>query len=85
MKKESAGLRRNQQESIVMMQFNARNCRNDPCDSSEVGFDSFLFKIDRIKSDHALSALKLCFLFKLSSVVLEHMPLAFVYNFHFSN
>ena len=41
--KESAGLRRNQQESIIMMQLNARNCRNDPCDSSEVGFDSFLF------------------------------------------
>ena len=28
-----------------MMQLNARNCRNDPCASSEVGFDSFLSKL----------------------------------------
>ena len=38
-----------------MMQLNTRNCRNDPCDSSEIGFDSFFFVIVRIKPDHATS------------------------------
>ena len=38
---ESAAFRRTQGESIVVMKLNACNCRNDPCASSKVGFDSF--------------------------------------------